>query len=143
MLELLDLIRLPASVIDRRCGELSGGQKQRINLARALAADPELILCDEVTSALDTVVGAAILDLMAELRRELGVAYMFISHDISTVRAICDDILVLYSGTMVDMGRRDAFRAAPFHPYTDLLIGSVPEMRAGWLEESGAGRPSP
>jgi peptide/nickel transport system ATP-binding protein len=127
VLELLDLIRLPASVIDRR----------------ALAADPELILCDEVTSALDTVVGAAILDLMAELRRELGVAYMFISHDISTVRAICDDILVLYSGTMVDMGRRDAFRAAPFHPYTDLLIGSVPEMRAGWLEESGAGRPLP
>jgi len=143
VLELLDLIRLPASVIDRRCGELSGGQKQRINLARALAADPELILCDEVTSALDTVVGAAILDLMAELRKELGVAYMFISHDISTVRAICDDILVLYSGTMVDMGKREAFRAAPFHPYTDLLIGSVPEMRAGWLEESGAGRSVP
>lgn len=139
VLELLDLIRLPATVIDRRCGELSGGQKQRINLARALAADPDLILCDEVTSALDTVVGAAILDLMAELRKELGVAYMFISHDISTVRAICDDILVLYSGTMVEKGKREGFRAAPFHPYTDLLIGSVPEMRAGWLEESSAG----
>jgi peptide/nickel transport system ATP-binding protein len=143
VLELLDLIRLPAAVIDRRCGELSGGQKQRINLARALAADPELILCDEVTSALDTVVGAAILDLMAELRKELGVAYMFISHDISTVRAICDDILVLYSGTMVEKGKREGFRSAPFHPYTDLLIGSVPEMRAGWLEESGAGRTLP
>jgi peptide/nickel transport system ATP-binding protein len=143
VLELLDLIRLPATVIDRRCGELSGGQKQRINLARALAADPELILCDEVTSALDTVVGAAILDLMAELRKELGVAYMFISHDISTVRAICDDILVLYSGTMVEKGAREGFRSAPFHPYTDLLINSVPEMRAGWLEESGAGRDPP
>ncbi|WP_340265083.1 ABC transporter ATP-binding protein [Sphingobium mellinum] len=143
VLELLDLIRLPATVVDRRCCELSGGQKQRINLARALAADPELILCDEVTSALDTVVGAAILDLMAELRKELGVAYMFISHDISTVRAICDDILVLYAGTMVETGKRDGFRAAPFHPYTDLLIGSVPEMRAGWLEEGGAGRPLP
>ncbi len=144
VLQLLDLIRLPTTVIDRRCGELSGGQKQRINLARALAADPELILCDEVTSALDTVVGAAILDLMAELRKELGVAYMFISHDISTVRAICDDILVLYSGTMVETGRREGFREAPFHPYTDLLIGSVPEMRAGWLEESGGARsPSP
>ena len=143
VLELLDLIRLPASVIDRRCGGLSGGQKQRINLARALAADPELILCDEVTSALDTVVGAAILDLMAELRKELGVAYMFISHDISTVRAICDDILVLYSGNMVEMGGREGFRDAPFHPYTDLLIGSVPEMRAGWLEESGAVRSLP
>jgi peptide/nickel transport system ATP-binding protein len=96
-------------------------------------------LCDEVTSALDTVVGAAILDLMAELRRELGIATMFISHDISTVRAICDDILVLYSGTMVETGPRAAFETSPYHPYTDLLIGSVPEMRAGWLEESHAG----
>ncbi|QGP81053.1 ABC transporter ATP-binding protein [Sphingobium sp. CAP-1] len=143
VLELLDLIRLPANLIDRNIGGLSGGQKQRVNLARALAADPQLILCDEVTSALDTVVGAAILDLMAELRRELGIATMFISHDISTVRAICDDILVLYSGTMVEMGPRAAFQNAPFHPYTDLLIGSVPEMRAGWLEESHAGRRPP
>jgi len=139
VLELLDLIRLPATLIDQPIGGLSGGQKQRINLARALAADPQLILCDEVTSALDTVVGAAILELMAELRRELGIATMFISHDISTVRAICDDILVLYAGTMVETGPREAFGVAPFHPYTDLLIGSVPEMRAGWLEESHAG----
>ena len=143
VLELLDLIRLPATLIDRPIGGLSGGQKQRINLARALAADPQLILCDEVTSALDTVVGAAILELMAELRRELGIATMFISHDISTVRAICDDILVLYSGTMVETGPRAAFGTAPFHPYTDLLIGSVPEMRAGWLEESHAGAAPP
>lgn len=143
VLELLDLIRLPASLIDRNIAGLSGGQKQRVNLARALAADPQLILCDEVTSALDTVVGAAILDLMAELRRELGIATMFISHDISTVRAICDDILVLYAGTMVEMGPRAAFQTAPFHPYTDLLIGSVPEMRAGWLEESHAGATPP
>lgn len=143
VLELLDLIRLPASLIDRNIGGLSGGQKQRVNLARALAADPQIILCDEVTSALDTVVGAAILELMAELRRELGIATMFISHDISTVRAICDDILVLYSGTMVETGPRTAFATAPFHPYTDLLIGSVPEMRAGWLEESHAGAAPP
>lgn len=141
--ELLDLIRLPAPIIDRKVGGLSGGQKQRINLARALAADPQLILCDEVTSALDTVVGAAILDLMGELRRELGISYMFISHDISTVRAICDDVLVLYAGTMVEIGGRTAFQSAPYHPYTDLLIGSVPEMRAGWLEESHAGRLPP
>jgi len=134
--ELLDLIRLPAALARRRAGELSGGQKQRINLARALAAEPDLILCDEVTSALDTVVAAAILDLMAELRRELGVSFMFISHDISTVRAICDDIVVLYAGRKVQAGDRAAFQAPPFHPYTDLLIASVPEMRRGWLEET-------
>ena len=136
--ELLDLTRLPTAIAKRPCGELSGGQKQRINLARALAAQPDLILCDEVTSALDTVVGAAILELMADLRRELGVSYMFISHDISTVRAICDDIVVLYAGRLVEAGDRGNFRAPPFHPYTDLLISSVPEMRRGWLEETGA-----
>jgi peptide/nickel transport system ATP-binding protein len=140
--ELLDLIRLPANVADRACAGLSGGQKQRINLARALAAKPDMILCDEVTSALDTVVGAAILDLLAELRRDLGLAYMFISHDIGTVRAICDDIMVLYGGTAVEMGPRAAYQAPPFHPYTDLLVGSVPELRAGWLEEQAA-RPTP
>ncbi|WP_332771037.1 ABC transporter ATP-binding protein [Phenylobacterium sp.] len=134
--ELLDLIRLPAALASRRAGELSGGQKQRINLARALAAEPDLILCDEVTSALDTVVAAAILDLMAELRRGLGVSFMFISHDISTVRAICDEIVVLYAGRKVQAGGREAFSAPPFHPYTDLLVGSVPEMRRGWLEET-------
>jgi len=142
--ELLELIRLPPAIAERRAGELSGGQKQRINLARALAADPDLILCDEVTSALDTVVAAAILDLMADLRRELGVSFMFISHDISTVRAVCDDILVLYSGRTVEAGSRSAFQAPPFHPYTDLLVASVPEMRRGWLEETPVRRaPAP
>jgi len=144
--ELLDLIRLPAALAGRRAGELSGGQKQRINLARALAAEPDLILCDEVTSALDTVVAAAILDLMAELRRGLGVSFMFISHDISTVRAICDEIVVLYAGRKVQAGGREAFSAPPFHPYTDLLVGSVPEMRRGWLEETAvreARKPAP
>jgi peptide/nickel transport system ATP-binding protein len=141
--ELLDLIRLPASIADRLPGELSGGQKQRVNLARALAADPDLILCDEVTSALDTVVGAAILELLAELRRELNLSYLFISHDISTVRAICDDIVVLYSGRQVELAPRAAFREPPFHPYTNLLVESVPELRPGWLEESGSAGPLP
>ncbi len=136
--ELLDLVRLPAHFADRLPSELSGGQKQRINLARALAAKPALILCDEVTSALDTVIGAAILDLMAELRRELGVAYMFISHDLSTVRAICDDVMVLYTGHKVEFGSRQAMAAVPHHPYSDLLISSVPELRTGWLDELGA-----
>jgi len=136
--KLLEQVKLPATIAPRRCAELSGGQKQRINLARALAAEPDIILCDEVTSALDTVVGAAILDLIAELRRELDVAFIFISHDISAVRSVCDDILVLYSGRTVETGKRDNFAANPGHPYTDLLISSVPELRPGWLEETGA-----
>ncbi|MGI4839833.1 MAG: ABC transporter ATP-binding protein [Janthinobacterium lividum] len=135
--ELLDLVRLPRDIAERRPNELSGGQKQRINLARALAAKPDLILCDEVTSALDTVVGAAILELLRDLRRELGVSYLFISHDISTVRALCDDIVVMYSGHKVEQGRREAFSRPPFHPYTDLLVHSVPELRQGWLEHCG------
>jgi peptide/nickel transport system ATP-binding protein len=141
--ELLDQVRLPASIASRRSGELSGGQKQRINLARALAAEPDLILCDEVTSALDTVVGAAILELMHELRRALNVSYLFISHDISTVRAVCDDIVVLYAGRKVEAGRRKTLLAPPFHPYTNLLISSVPELQPGWLERSGAVRALP
>ncbi|CAM3334715.1 ABC transporter [Pseudomonas floridensis] len=135
--ELMDLVRLPLDLADRRPNELSGGQKQRVNLARALAAKPDLILCDEVTSALDTVVGACILSLLGELRRKLGVSYLFISHDISTVRALCDDIVVMYSGHKVEEGSRESFSQAPFHPYTDLLVNSVPELRQGWLESCG------
>jgi peptide/nickel transport system ATP-binding protein len=135
VLQLLDLVKLPAAIADRLPGELSGGQKQRINLARALAAEPDLILCDEITSALDTVVAAAILDLMAELRRELKVSYMFISHDINTVRAICDDIVVLYAGQKVESRPRAAPADAPFHPYSQLLISSVPQLRQGWLDQ--------
>ena len=135
VLELLDLVRLPASIADRRPGELSGGQKQRINLARALAAKPDLILCDEVTSALDTVVGAAILELMDDLRKELNVSYMFISHDIKTVRAICDETVVMYAGRKVESRLRQAQARAPFHPYSQLLISSVPALRRGWMEE--------
>ncbi|MBD8240044.1 ABC transporter ATP-binding protein [Pseudomonas fluorescens] len=135
--ELLDLVRLPRDLAERRPNELSGGQKQRVNLARALAAKPDLILCDEVTSALDTVVGAAILELLRDLRQQLGVSYLFISHDISTVRALCDDIVVMYSGHKVQAGSRQSFAEAPFHPYTDLLIHSVPELRQGWLENCG------
>jgi peptide/nickel transport system ATP-binding protein len=137
---LLDLVQLPAAVADRQPGELSGGQKQRVNLARALAAEPDLILCDEVTSALDTVVGAAILDLMDGLRRELGLSTMFISHDLHTVRSVCDEVMVLYAGECVEVGSRRAMQEAPWHPYTELLISSVPELRPGWLEERGAVR---
>ncbi|WP_040123692.1 ABC transporter ATP-binding protein [Paraburkholderia xenovorans] len=134
--ELLNLVRLPAELAQRRTGELSGGQKQRVNLARALAAEPQLILCDEVTSALDTVVGAAILELLRDLQKKLGVSYLFITHDIAKVRAISDDIVVLYAGHRVETGTRDALSAPPYHPYSHLLVSSAPELRAGWLEEA-------
>jgi peptide/nickel transport system ATP-binding protein len=136
--QLLDLVQLPQACARRAPAGLSGGQKQRVNLARALAADPDLILCDEVTSALDTVVGAAILDLLAQLRKELGVSYMFISHDLNTVRAVCDDIVVLYAGQKVESVSRASFAQAPRHPYFHLLATSVPELRPGWLDEVGA-----
>lgn len=134
--ELLDLTHLPASVMQRRPGDLSGGQKQRVNLARALAAKPDLLLCDEVTSALDTVVAAAILDLIVELRRELGLSYMFISHDLKTVRAICDEVMVLYAGRTVETMPASAIDAPVHHPYARLLFSSVPELRQGWLDQT-------
>lgn len=130
---LLDMIRLPASIADQNCAELSGGQKQRVNLARALAAEPALVLCDEVTSALDTVVAAAIMDLLMELQQELGLAYLFVSHDISVVQSICDDIVVLLRGEVVESASSSAFRTDAHHPYTERLLLSVPELYPGWL----------
>lgn len=134
---LLDLVQLPRSVAHRPPGALSGGQKQRVSFARALAAEPDLMPCDVVTSALDTVVGAAILDLIEQLRRELALSTMCISHDLHTVRSVCDAVMVLYAGRRVESGSRQAIETAPWHPYSDLLIGAVPELRPGWLEERG------
>jgi len=131
--ELLDLIQLPSDVLARRSSELSGGQKQRVNLARALAADPDVLICDEVTSALDTVVAAAILDLIDDLRRELGIATIFISHDISNAHAFCDDLLVLYAGSVVEIASRARFSEGLRQPYTELLVDSVPDMDTTWL----------
>lgn len=139
--ELLDLTRLPKDIVTRRSSELSGGQKQRVNLARALAANPDVLICDEVTSALDTVVAAAVLDLIDNLRRDLGIATIFISHDISTARAFCDDLLVLYAGRLVELASRDRFASATHHPYTKLLVESVPELDTGWLAQKGASAP--
>ncbi|HEY0955996.1 MAG TPA: ABC transporter ATP-binding protein [Roseateles sp.] len=133
--ELLDLVKLPAATAKRLPAGLSGGQKQRVNLARALAAEPDLILCDEVTSALDTVVGAAVLDLIAELRRELGVSYLFISHDLHTVRSVCDEIVVMQHGRKLAQVARADYERGPHHPYYELLARSVPELRRGWLDE--------
>jgi peptide/nickel transport system ATP-binding protein len=140
VVELLDMVRLPRELAGRLPSELSGGQKQRVNLARALAAKPRLVLCDEVTSGLDTVVGAAILELLAELRRELGLAYLFISHDLSTVRAVCDEIAIFYAGERVELASHQALRTPPLHPYADLLLTSIPELRIGWLGEMASAR---
>jgi len=131
--ELLNLVHLPKSVRHRLPGELSGGQKQRVNFARALAAEPTLILCDEITSALDTVVAAAVIDLLKELQRELGISYIFISHDLSVVEAICDDIIVMYRGEKVEQIKSTRL-AAPQHPYTRLLFSSVPKLDPDWLD---------
>jgi peptide/nickel transport system ATP-binding protein len=140
--ELLDLVKLPRTVAGRLPGGLSGGQKQRVNLARALAAEPDLILCDEVTSALDTVVGAAVLDLIAELRRELGVSYLFISHDLHTVRAVCDEIVVMRDGRKLAQVARADYDRGPHHPYYEQLARAVPELRRGWLDELDRQRPA-
>jgi peptide/nickel transport system ATP-binding protein len=131
--QLLDMVHLPRMLRSRRPGELSGGQKQRVNFARALAADPKLILCDEITSALDTVVAAAIIDLLKELQRELSLSYVFISHDLSVVEAICDKIVVMYGGRKVEEITPDR-AGTPLHPYSKLLFSSVPKLNPRWLD---------
>ncbi|RCW19909.1 peptide/nickel transport system ATP-binding protein [Ciceribacter lividus] len=131
--ELLDMVHLPKALRHRRPAELSGGQKQRVNFARALAAEPKLILCDEITSALDTVVAAAIIDLLKELQRELSLSYVFISHDLSVVEAICDRIVVMYGGKKVEE-LTPAQAKAPMHPYSSLLFSSVPKLDPTWLD---------
>ncbi|MHA6344064.1 ABC transporter ATP-binding protein [Roseivivax sp. CAU 1761] len=132
--ELLDEIELPAAqFLDRLPSELSGGQKQRLGIARALAAEPRVVICDEVTSALDQLVAEGILKLLARLQDERKLSYMFITHDLATVRAIADEVVVMKGGRVVERGpKRDMFRP-PHHPYTDLLLSSVPEMDPDWL----------
>lgn len=131
---LLDMVRLPRAMKHRLPGELSGGQKQRVNLARALAAKPEVILCDEITSALDTVVAAAVIELLKELQRELHLSYVFISHDLSTVQAICDDVMVMYNGEVVERLPAAQLHGGAQHPYSQLLFSSVPKLDTGWLD---------
>jgi len=134
--ELLRLVELPVEFESRYPSELSGGQKQRVNLARSLAANPEVILCDEVTSALDSIVSSNVIKLLQKLRDKTGVSFVFISHDLSTVGSFADEIVVLYAGRVVEQGPVDNVLAPPFHPYTRLLISSVPELRVGWLEDT-------
>jgi len=133
--ELLDLVRLPDTVRHRKPASLSGGQKQRVNLARALAANPEIIICDEVTSALDTVVAAAILDLIADLRRRFNLSVLFISHDMHVIRAVCDDIVVMQQGRIVTQIAREDYAKPSSELYFERLKRAVPELRQGWLDE--------
>jgi peptide/nickel transport system ATP-binding protein len=133
--ELLDQIEMGKGFADRYPAELSGGQKQRVCIARSLAAKPKLIICDEVTSALDPLVAEGILKLLLDLQAQENVAYLFITHDLATVRAIADSIAVMYKGEVVRYGPKSDVLAPPFDNYTDLLLSSVPEMRLGWLEE--------
>ncbi|WP_192966105.1 ABC transporter ATP-binding protein [Phycobacter azelaicus] len=140
IIELLDEIELGEDFIDRYPAELSGGQKQRVCIARALAAKPKMIICDEVTSALDPLVADGILKLLLNLQKIENVAYLFITHDLATVRAISDNIAVMYQGRVQRYGSKSEVLSPPFDDYTDLLLGSVPEMRLGWLEEVIANR---
>jgi len=134
ILELLDQIELPADYIDRYPTELSGGEKQRICIARALAAEPDLIICDEVTSALDQLVAEGILKLLLNLQRKLQVSYLFITHDLATVKAISDEIVVMLNGRIVEKGSKKEILKPPHHEYTDLLLSSVPKMDPEWLD---------
>ncbi len=133
--DLLDQIEMGTGFADRYPAELSGGQKQRVCIARALAAKPRLIICDEVTSALDPLVADGILKLLMELQRKEDVAYLFITHDLATVKAISDSIAVMYQGRVQRYGMKSEVLSPPFDDYTDLLLSSVPEMKLGWLEQ--------
>lgn len=133
IVELLEMIELDSRFMYRLPDELSGGQKQRICIARALSVEPELVICDEVTSALDQIVAEGILKLLLRLQKELGVSYLYITHDLGTVRAIADEIVVMHQGRVVQKGAKSAVLTPPHHPYTELLLSSVPEMDPDWL----------
>lgn len=135
LIELLEMIELDESFIDRLPSELSGGQKQRVCIARALAAEPEVIICDEVTSALDQIVQEGILKLLLRLQKEFNITYLFITHDIAVVTAISDEIVVMYQGEVVEQGLKSEILSPPHPDYTKLLLSSVPEMDPNWLTE--------
>jgi peptide/nickel transport system ATP-binding protein len=120
--------------MDRFPEQLSGGEKQRVCIARALAAEPDLIICDEVTSALDQLVAEDILKLLEQLQSDLAVSYLFITHDLATVKAIADHVVVMYQGKIVEKGPKADILSPPHAPYTELLLSSVPEMDPDWLD---------
>ena len=138
--ELLDMVELNVSLGESFPGQLSGGQKQRVCIARALAADPEIIICDEITSALDPLVAEGIMELLARTQDAVGVSYIFITHDIGLVRSVADDVVVMREGRVVEQGPRVDLFAPPHDDYTHLLISSTPVTAPGWLEQVVAAR---
>src|SRR5690606_314578 len=132
---LLDQIGLPAGFAARLPGALSGGQKQRVCIARALAAKPDLLICDEVTSALDPLVAEDILRLLLQLQNELGIAYLFITHDLSVVRRLADRVMVMQTGRIIETAGTATLFATPEQAYTRRLLAAVPELRTNWLDE--------
>ena len=141
---LMDLVNLDRSFLDRRPGQLSGGQRQRVGIARAIATEPDFIVLDEPTSSLDMSIRISIIELLRNLQREMGLSYLFISHDLSTVRYLCSRVIVLYLGTIVEEGTVEEIFTAPKHPYTQALLSAVPipdpSLRSVAQPDRAAGR---
>ena len=137
-IQLLDQVRLGGHYIDRLPSQLSGGEKQRVAVARAFAAEPDLVLCDEITSALDVSVQAAVLELLDDLRRQKNTSYVFVSHDLAVVRALSDRVAVLYQGRLCEIGPTRAVYGATSHPYTEVLLGAVLEPDPDFTPELSA-----
>jgi peptide/nickel transport system ATP-binding protein len=132
--EHLEMVELPSSMATRYPGELSGGEKQRVCIARAIGASPEVIICDEVTSALDQLVEDGIISLLKRLQDLLSVSYLFITHDLATVEAVADDVVVMLKGEVVESGSVLDVFSPPHHQYTYQLLSSVPRMNVQWLD---------